>query len=172
MPSHFSILQTSAPYHLLVYSYIFGTTAFHSFFVGPIAFRALSPQNFSALQERIFPRYFLMQSIGAVILMVLPKPFGPDAWHWSTLGVLLAGSAANMLFIGPRTTDIIHRRRAQEELEGKSAKDPTASDEMKALNRQFGKWHGISALSNLAVFLSLLIYGVLLADGLTSTVVV
>jgi hypothetical protein len=84
----------------------------------------------------------------------------------------LVGSVANLLFLGPKTNAVLRRRHAQEELEGKSAKDPTASDEMKALNRQFGRWHGISALTNLTTFLSLTLYGVLLSDGLTISPVV
>ncbi|KAF5099149.1 hypothetical protein DV451_003096 [Geotrichum candidum] len=46
-----------------------------------------------------------------------------------------------MLWLGPTTRDIQNRRREQEAKEGKSCKDPNVSDEMKAINKEFGKIH-------------------------------
>jgi hypothetical protein len=52
-------------------------------------------------------------------------------------------------------------RKAQETRDGKKSYDaPPHSREMVALNKKFGKLHGISSLLNLAGFLATVWYGV------------
>ena len=45
--------------------------------------------------------------------------------------------------------------------------DGQPTEELKALNKQFGKYHGISTLVNITSILSLGVYGVVLAKGLS-----
>lgn len=54
-----------------------------------------------------------------------------------------------------------------EQKDGKKSYDPAPhSQEMLALNKEFGKLHGISSLLNLAAFIASLIYGVSLSARL------
>jgi hypothetical protein len=52
-----------------------------------------------------------------------------------------------------------------EKKDGKRSWDkPPHSQEMLALNKKFGKLHGISSLLNLATFIAALVYGVTLSS--------
>ncbi len=54
-----------------------------------------------------------------------------------------------------------------ERKDGKKSYDPAPhSQEMLALNRKFGKLHGISSLLNLAAFIMTVVYGVSLSARL------
>lgn len=55
-----------------------------------------------------------------------------------------------------------------EKKDGKKSYDPVPhSQEMLALNKKFGKMHGISAMLNLGTFISTLAYGFTLASRLS-----
>lgn len=158
-------LRTSAPYHLLLYSVLFGSTTYQSFFSGIVAFKVLPYDQFSLLQSHVFPPYFKFQTAAtSVLLMTTPLKYVPLAGP--SLGISLVGSIANMLWLGPTTRDIQNRRREQEAKEGKSCKDPNVSDEMKAINKEFGKIHGYSVIFNMGTFLGLLVYGIGLSQKL------
>jgi hypothetical protein len=161
-PSLLAILKTAAPYHLLLYSVLFGTTTYQSFYNGIIAYRALPLKEFGNLQARIFPTYFRFQAIGSAILLALPPVSPVPTAFYVALGLSFATGAVNALFLGPLSNRIKAKRDEQMDIEGKSYKDPTASDTMKALNKQFGQTHGISVSLNMITFGSLLYYGVLL----------
>lgn len=96
--------------------------------------------------------------------MTTPLKYMPLAGP--SLGISLVGSIANMLWLGPTTRDIQNRSREQEAKEGKSCKDPNVSDEMKAINKEFGKIHGYSVIFNMGTFLGLLVYGIGLSQKL------
>lgn len=87
------------------------------------------------------------------------------------LGTSAVTSVINMAYCGPKSNDIKAKRDRQMEIEGKTYKDPTASEDMKALNRQFGKLHGISVSLNLVGWVSMLVYGIYLSDGLVKKMV-
>jgi hypothetical protein len=55
-----------------------------------------------------------------------------------------------------------------EKKDGKKSYDaPPHSQEMLALNRQFGMLHGISSLLNMATFVATVVYGVTLSSRLS-----
>lgn len=87
------------------------------------------------------------------------------------LGTSAVTSAINMAILGPKSNVIKAKRDRQMEIEGKSYKDPTASEDMKALNRQFGKLHGMSVSLNLVGWVAMVLYGVYLSDGLVRKIV-
>lgn len=161
--SYLAILKSGLPYHLLAYSIVLGATTYQSFYSGIVAFRCLDYKNFSTLQAHVFPNYFRFQAVASLVLLALPA-FGRDRVSTISLGVAAVGSLINALYLGPVNHDLSVQRIKQIEIEGKSHKDPTASEEMKAINRQFGRAHGQSVLTNMAVFLSLLNYGVWIAS--------
>jgi hypothetical protein len=162
-----STLQSVAPYHLLLYSALLGATTYQSFYAGIVAYKVLPLKDFATLQANIFPRYFGFQTLASAVLLLTP-PFQFGAAAYTVLGTSLVGAAVNVGYLGPKSNAIKGKRDLQMEIEGKTYKDPTASDEMKKLNKQFGATHGISVLLNLIGWLGLVAYGVLLTEGLST----
>ncbi|ANB13515.1 hypothetical protein AWJ20_1810 [Sugiyamaella lignohabitans] len=160
-------LSSVAPYHLLVYSALFGATSYQSFYAGIVAYKVLPLNQFATLQSHIFPAYFTFQAAASAFLLLTP-PFAFGAAAYTALGGSLTGGIINAAYLGPKSNRIKTQRDARVELEGKSYKDPTASDEMKKLNKQFGATHGISVLLNLIGWAGLVFYGILLTEGLSA----
>lgn len=145
--------------HLLGYSLVFGATCYQSFFAGIMAYKALNLENFSALQNRIFPGYFTLQSAGSAFLF-LTLPFAATRCHKVALSISLISALINLAVILPKSQRISAARATQAAAEGKSWRDPEISDELRALNKQFGRLHGISVLLNFATVFSLGYYGI------------
>lgn len=161
-------LNTRAPYHLIFYSVVFGGSIFHSFVVSPIAFKALKKEEFSRLQSEVFPIYFLGQTFApAVLALSTPLSLCPF-----TIGLLslsgLAG-AFNYLYLTPVCHKIKDERK---KLEAEKRHETVVDGELKPteeyakLNKQFGRYHGISMLTNLVSILALGLYGVVLSKRL------
>jgi hypothetical protein len=106
--------------------------------------------------------------------------------RWSALvpiATMFVTALANMAVIGPATTKCMRDRKSQGEFppfclysnvsvadvvaerkDGKKSYDPPPhSQEMVALNKKFGKLHGISSLLNMATFVASIVYGVSLS---------
>ena len=164
-------LQPKVIYQLL-FSYVFGATLWGSFFAGFIAFRALPRQQFGLLQSRLFPIFFssaagvtatLLGIWAAIHEEVRTDTFNPkspvvlQAW---ILAITVLCYSSNLFYLGPKTSEIMFQRHRLERAEKKQYSDPTASAEMKALNKQFGALHGISSLINLFSFFCLVAHGV------------
>ncbi|KAK6329920.1 hypothetical protein TWF718_003347 [Orbilia javanica] len=174
--------------HLLSYSFLFGTQIWHSFIGGIISFRVLPRAYFGALQRRLFPIYFSLQLIlSLALLLTTPRSLKHHQQATKTYAFLLtvvATSFLNAVVAGPFTTKIMDKRKEQEVFDGRSydgrklpgvtegaerggdreADEVRVSDEMKALNKKFGMWHGISSLFNLGSVVGTIGYGVLLAE--------
>lgn len=175
-----SILRTPTPYHILAYGTLLGTQFFQSFVGGVVAFQALTRPQFSQLQQKIFPIYFGLQSALPVVL-ALTYPASrtslgtvgglngvfADVNQWTVLvplTTMFVTSVANLIFIGPATTNVMRDRKVQETRDGKKYYDPAPhSNEMQKLNTSFATMHGISSLLNLAGYLATVWYGVTLA---------
>ncbi|PHH54480.1 putative mitochondrial outer membrane protein YPR098C [Ceratocystis fimbriata CBS 114723] len=170
-----SILFSVAPYHIISYGTLLGTTFFHSFVNGIIMFRTLQRPDFSAVQRKIFPIYFSAQTF-IPLFLALTFPASKlrgiagglagifhDSNHWTALAPLaamLTCGAANLLVMEPLVTQCMADRWAQEKKDGKRSYDPAPhSDEMSALNKRFGKLHGISSIFNLGSFVATVAYG-------------
>lgn len=151
------------PYNLLLFSLLFGATMYQSFVSGIVAFRALPYEQFSLLQSNIFPIYFYGQ-LALSLLVYATAPHQPVFGRVAL--VVVAISAVNSFVLLPQTRKVMEERRRQEVLDGRSCRDEVKSEEMKALNKRFGKVHGISVLLNLAGVVSLVAYGILLGGRL------
>ncbi|PRT53252.1 hypothetical protein B9G98_00872 [Wickerhamiella sorbophila] len=151
--------------HLLGYSLVFGATCYQSFYAGIMAYKALNLDNFSALQNRLFPGYFGLQTAGSAFLM-LTVPFVATRCHKVALGISLVSALINLVVILPKSQRVSAARAAQAAAEGKSWRDPEISDELRALNKQFGHLHRISVLLNFATVFSLGYYGIKLGGRL------
>lgn len=96
---------------------VLGSTVWHSFIGGPIAYLSLPRQQFGHLQSRLFPRFFALQSLSALALLGLysRRPGGGELvrtfWRhgnktvWA-LVVMASSGFANWLFVGPLTTGV------------------------------------------------------------------
>lgn len=166
-----SILATSAPYHLWTYSLLLGATAYQSFYNGIVAYRALPHEHFSNLQAKLFPGYFAFQAVASGILLLTP-PFAATAAFYWPLGICLVGGLLNTLVLGPANRRVMAQRKAQLAKEGlTNHKDPNASAELKAINKEFAKVHGASVLINMIAFGAMAYYGVTLTNGLIYKIV-
>ncbi|EHK96412.1 putative Uncharacterized mitochondrial outer membrane protein [Glarea lozoyensis 74030] len=121
-----SILATPAPYHILTYGTLMGSTFFQSFVNGIIAYQALPKPMFSQLQQKIFPVYFTMQTaLPAVLALTYPGSLGGSSSisgvleksnKWGVLvplATMFVTGLANVAYIGPETTRIMRERKVQ-----------------------------------------------------------
>lgn len=185
MPSLSSTLKTGAPYHLLSYGTLLGSTLFQSFIGGVIAFRVLPRPQFAQLQSKTFPVYFAMQTALSLVLgLTFPSRAGTVGYGAlrddsaglladTNRGALIAiatmfvSGLVNLAFVGPATTKCMRERKHQETRDGKKSYDAGPhSPEMQRLNKKFGMLHGISSLTNLAGFFAEIYYGIVLAQRL------
>ena len=134
MPS-LSSLSDHRVYHILSYGTLLGTTFFHSFVGGVIAYQALPRAQFSRLMEKTFPYFFALQTALPLAMMVtypgeLVAQLGGEQAHinqglggllaesnrWTALVPLvtiLGTSLVNMLILGPATTRTMKTRHHQ-----------------------------------------------------------
>ncbi|KAK9465008.1 hypothetical protein V1512DRAFT_267071 [Lipomyces arxii] len=163
-----STLGTVAPYHLFSYSILFGSTVYQSFFVGITAFRALSRPQFSALQRKVFPPYFAMQTlIPGLLALTAPFPILENQLVLYTLAITSLTALVNLVYFGPWTVKIMTMRKAQETKEDKKYYEADVSADMKKLNKEFGMVHGISTIFNLGTLIASAVYGFILAGAIT-----
>ncbi|KAL1843420.1 hypothetical protein VTJ49DRAFT_1770 [Mycothermus thermophilus] len=179
-----SSIFSPAPYHILSYGTLLGTTVFHTFVNGIIAFRHLPRVYFSSLMAELFPVYFSMQAaLPVALVLTLPasrNPFGSAGGlagvldsgnRWGVLAPLtgaFACAVANLVVVGPATTKVMGERKAQERKDGRKAYDaPPHSPEMQALNKRFSILHGISSLLNLGTLVASVAYGFTLSSRLS-----
>ena len=135
--------------HMLVFGTWFGTLAWTSFIFGIVAFRNLPRQTFGKLQAKLFPKYFTVSSVAPALLLAtlrLATGGAPPVKEVTLLGISLAASLLNLLVTEPAATKVMFKRYALE-----NALEERDEGAIKALAKQFGKWHGISSLLNLAV---------------------
>ncbi|KAJ5163493.1 uncharacterized protein N7500_005323 [Penicillium coprophilum] len=167
------------PYHILSYGTLLGTQFYQSFVGGFVAFRALPRPQFSNLQTAIFPIYFSLQTALPVVValtashggqvlglsgLTAPKNRFDTLLPMATVAVT---GLVNMFVLLPMTRNVMRERKHQETRDGKKSYDPAPhSKEMLALNKKFGRVHGISSLVNLASLIATVWYGVVLSKRL------
>lgn len=171
---------------LTTYSYgtLLGSTLFQSFIAGVVAFKVLPRPQFSTLQKHTFPVYFTLQTI-TPLAMLFTYPSGArrlipylsstpvlqsstDRLNVWLIGTMLVTAVANLVYVGPKTTEIMKIRKHQETRDGKAAYDKEPhSTEMQALNRQFSILHSISSVTNLVGLGAMVWYGAVLGAGLS-----
>ncbi|CAE6474136.1 unnamed protein product [Rhizoctonia solani] len=85
-----------------------------------------------------------------------------QAW---VLALTAMCNTVNLVYLGPKTTETMFKRHKLERAEKVQYSDPSASAEMKALNKQFGALHGVSSLLNLCSLLCLAAHGVYIGNS-------
>ncbi|KZF24159.1 hypothetical protein L228DRAFT_245047 [Xylona heveae TC161] len=182
-----SSFTSPAPYHILSYGTLLGTSVFQSFVGGIVAFKVLPRPQFSTLQRHTFPIYFSMQTVLPVIL-ALTYPgerslLDPSVTSGSSLSGVLAEQnrigvlaplatmfvtgLVNLVFLMPRAHQTMRERAHQGTIDGKQSYDKGPhSPRMTQLNKRFGKIHGASTLLNLAGLVATVCYGFTLSGRL------
>jgi hypothetical protein len=105
------------------------TSSSKSFIGGVVAYKALARPQFSSLQQKIFPIYFSIQTALPVVLALtypggktpLGTPSGiqgtfAEVNRWGVLvplATMFVTSLANLVLIGPATTNIMKERKYQ-----------------------------------------------------------
>ncbi|OAA38890.1 hypothetical protein NOR_06543 [Metarhizium rileyi] len=147
-------------------------------------FKTVERPVFSAIQTKLFPIYFGLQTIlpatlaltfpGNALVGVSSGIFGlfeaSSRWHsLAPIATMFVTGLVNLVVLLPATVKIMKDRRGQVKRDGKEWYEPGPhSEEMRALNKKFGMLHGISSLLNLATFVSALVYGFTLGSRLQS----
>jgi hypothetical protein len=129
----------------------FGTSIWTTFVAGITMFKNLPRQTFGRLQSKLFPAYFLLNTISTLAMVgSMQQPL--IALKTTAAGRMLAlglvCNVLNLLYVEPASTKIMFRRY---ELENDNKKD---TDEYKKLAASFGKFHGISSLVNLGALVA------------------
>ncbi|KAF7718435.1 Uncharacterized protein PECH_005916 [Penicillium ucsense] len=167
------------PYHVLSYGTLLGTQVFQSFVGGIVAFRALPRPQFATLQTAIFPVYFSMQTALPIVVALtaskqgqalgLPGLLAPEN-RMNTLlpmATVAITGLINMFVLRPLTVKTMRERKHQETRDGKKSYDaPPHSKEMMALNKKFGRIHGLSSMVNMVSFIATVWYGAILSKRL------
>ncbi|KAI9337022.1 hypothetical protein DFJ73DRAFT_849593 [Zopfochytrium polystomum] len=145
--------------HVLVLGTLTGMTIHTSFVTGIIQFKALPRLMFGNLQSKQFPIYFAISSLGSLYLTYSTARIGgipiaeafsklrtnDDALQVVLMGASAVGAFLNWFIIGPKSTRVMFERHRLEK-----AGEPVPS----AMNKQFGRLHGISSLLNLGLVLT------------------
>lgn len=153
-------------FHLGTFALNFGTQHWVSFVAGPTMIMTLPRHQFGKVQSKLFPKYFHLQTLtSASCLMAFLIKHPLESMETAqliqvcALGSNLCMSLLNLLVFGPKSTQTLLKRH---ELEVKAGvgheigfhvdrtellKDP----EYAALNKQFGRLHAASMISNFCV---------------------
>ncbi|GAO14780.1 hypothetical protein UVI_02005100 [Ustilaginoidea virens] len=181
-----SIFFSVAPYHIVSYGTLLGTSFFQSFINGPVMFKTVERRVFSAVQAKLFPIYFGMQT---ALSLVLALTFPGNTWLGVSSGISGLSNAScrwhsllpittmfvtgllNLVVLYPAASKVMKARRGQAKRDGKEYHEPGPhSEEMRSLSRKFGVLHGISSLLNLGTFIAAVAYGFTLGSRLQSVV--
>lgn len=154
--------EAGATVHLLSFGTWFGTVAYTTFVAGITMYKNLERKTFGKLQSKLFPKYFSLCSLTILLQMVTLRNLAFLGQRATTaLGVALAMTLLNQFYLEPKSTDIMFKRYEIEDLpDGKESQD------YKKLASDFGKFHGISSLTNLIALCGAVAHGYFLASAL------
>ncbi|OZJ02964.1 hypothetical protein BZG36_04514 [Bifiguratus adelaidae] len=179
-----------AGWHILMLTAVGGMTYWVTFFGGPLQYKALPRHMFGSLQSKVFPVYF---GIGTLLSSALtftftrlrpdslkglaldPRRMGGSSWQLVGLGVAAAAYGVNWAYVGPLTTKVIFDRHKIENKTGQDAyqtRPEKLKPDLKQLNMEFARLHGMSSALNLAIVGSLTYHALWLGRYLSDTPVV
>lgn len=113
--STLSPLANLAPYHLLTYGTLLGTSLYQTFIITKVSYNALPISAFTTLQKRIFPVYFKTQSLLLVLTALTVPPYGlvslfRSKADWIPLVAASSFAMLNLFLCGPRTRKMMIER--------------------------------------------------------------
>lgn len=152
----------AAAVHLVAFAAWLGSTIWVTFIGGITMFKNMPRQMFGKVQAKLFPQYFALHAASLVLCAgtLLYGCGGLPQAQALTLGVSLAASLINLLFLEPAATKVMFARY---DLENAPVRDEAA---IKALYKKFGAFHGSSSLVNLVGMVGAVAHGWWLASRL------
>ena len=156
--------KTAATIHLMSFGTWFGTVFYTTFIAGITMFKNLPRKTFGRLQSKLFPKYFMLSAVAILLQLITVKGLSasvPLAKATKALGVAFGMTLINLFYLEPTSTKVMFDRYELEEKEG--GKD---SDEYKKLAASFGKFHGMSSLTNLIALCGAVAHAFFLASAL------
>ncbi|KZL86217.1 hypothetical protein CI238_03756 [Colletotrichum incanum] len=167
-----AFMTNLAPYHIISYATLLGTSIFQTFVNTKICYSELPRSAFTTLQKRLFPVYFRCQAVLLLLTAITFPPYGPPSLlkekrDWIPFAFVGLTTMANLFIYGPKTRQAMIDRIHQET---RDAKRPDAVDEpspdMRAVRRRFSFSHAMSIHLNLIGIFGMVWYGVRLASKL------
>lgn len=160
--------QSIGAIHMLSFGTWFGMVAYTTFVAGITMFKNLPKKVFGRLQSKLFPKYFAISSVALVLQLVTLKSLSAmkaSIAHNSakSLGIALLMTMINQFYLEPKSTENMLERYDLEEA------GELESDRYKALKANFGKFHGMSSLTNLIALCAGVVHAVFLASTLVVT---
>jgi len=132
---------------------------------GVVMYRNMPKPSFGLIQAKLLPQYFKMSAGLSALMLAIHFRLG-STLHPSChgrldsrfvlrclLATMTLSSLANLLYVGPKTTDVMLARHALEAAEKKPSDHPDVSPQMKQLNKQFSSLHALSSGLNVFAFL-------------------
>jgi hypothetical protein len=156
-------VATSATIHMLSFGTWFGTVAYTTFVAGITMFKNLPKKTFGRLQAKLFPKYFALCSASVLLQLVTLKNLPVGVASTKALGVALVMTLLNQFILEPKSTENMMERYRLEEVPG-----ATDSEEYKKLKSNFGKFHGMSSLTNLIALCAGVAHAVYLGGALVA----
>lgn len=144
--SYLSYAGSPSTIHILSYSILTGTTLWHSFLGGPIAYKTLPRQQFGTLQGRLFPPFFAVQTITAAVCFATSF-YSVSATYNElvALGGIAVSGLLNLMVVGPWTTVPLTPDICMIETDGVGNHEREAQtrtgDEFKIYGRQYQRRH-------------------------------
>jgi hypothetical protein len=151
----------SAYVHVLAFGTWFGTVAYTTFVAGITMFKNLPRKTFGKLQAKLFPKYFMLSSATLVLQLVTVRSLSIYSKKAVTaLAVALAMTVLNQFVLEPISSNNMMERYNLEDA------GDTGTDRYKKLKADFGKFHGMSSLTNLIAMCAGVVHAVYLASAL------
>ncbi|KAK6463940.1 hypothetical protein DFJ63DRAFT_56618 [Scheffersomyces coipomensis] len=145
-------------FHFFAYSITFGGSLYYSYVISPLVFKKLPREEFSNLQNQVFPTYFIGQVIGPIVIG-LSSPSKLCPFTTGLLALSSLGGLINYYWLLPVCRTIKEERNKL--VAAKLDKDDKGelTEEFKQLNKKFGIYHLLSTFVNTTAILELGIYG-------------
>eukprot|EP00803_Ostreobium_quekettii_P006307 evm.model.scf_1937.3 EVM.evm.TU.scf_1937.3 scf_1937:17117-21128(+) len=145
--------------HILAFGIWLGSSVWVTFIGGLTMFKNMKRQDFGRIQSKLFPKYF---ALAAVTIITLLNTIQLASRPWVLYGAL-AATLGNWLLVEPRASTILLERYG---LENGGAQDEGTKARIKALQKSFGKLHGVSSLLNLVALCGAMGHAWFLARGM------
>mgnify|MGYP003365175921 FL=1 len=154
------------PIHILAYGYTLGSTTFHSFIASIKALDTLSRRQFGDFQGAVLPIQFATQALAPVVIG-LTAPYTVSTAGVALLVASAVGGVANLAYLTPKCAVLKTQRWSiiDSKYDGDD-KAAVASGDLKAIDKEFGKWHGASMAANLLSVVTMAAYGFVLSGKL------
>ena len=150
-----------ASIHVLAFGTWFGTVAYTTFVAGITMFKNLPRRTFGSLQAKLFPKYFALSSAALVLQVATLRKLSVAPTSLKALVLALSMTLVNQFYLEPQSTNNMMERYRLEDTPG-----GTDTDEYKSLRQNFGKFHGMSSLTNLIALCAGVVHATMLAAKL------